>query len=104
MPHTSCVKVASKSNNYPVQPPPARAGLRQFALAVHETRNGAIIMRPVPAFYTLPTTLDDVVNQTLGCALELLDVPIPGLKRWDGTDVAAESNGRVAERLDRSPG
>jgi hypothetical protein len=31
-------------------------------------------MPPVPAFYALPATLDDVVNQTVASALELLDV------------------------------
>jgi 4-hydroxy-3-polyprenylbenzoate decarboxylase len=81
---------------------PLHAG--HIDLMAQATRNGAIIMPPVPAFYALPTTLDDVVNQTVGRALELLDVSIPGLKRWDGTDVAADSNGRVAETADRRPG
>jgi 4-hydroxy-3-polyprenylbenzoate decarboxylase len=51
------------------------------------TRNGAIIMPPVPAFYALPVTLDDVVNQTVGRALELLDIALPGIKRWNGVNV-----------------
>ena len=51
------------------------------------TRNGAIIMPPVPAFYALPETLDDVVNQTVGRALELLNVTLPGIKRWVGDGV-----------------
>jgi 4-hydroxy-3-polyprenylbenzoate decarboxylase len=80
---------------------PLHAG--HIDLMAQATRNGAIIMPPVPAFYALPTTLDDVVDQTVGRALELLDVSTPGLKRWRGTEVAPDSNGRVAERIDRSP-
>ncbi len=80
---------------------PLHAG--HIDLMAQATRNGAIIMPPVPAFYALPTTLDDVVDQTVGRALELLDVSTPGLKRWGGTEVAPDSNGRVAERIDRSP-
>ena len=41
-------------------------------------------MPPVPAFYTLPETLDEVVTQTVGRALELLNVTLPGIKRWMG--------------------
>lgn len=76
---------------------PLHAG--HIDLMSQATRNGAIIMPPVPAFYALPTTLDDVVNQTVGRALELLDVCAPGVKRWGGTEAAAESNGV----LGRSP-
>jgi flavin prenyltransferase len=50
-------------------------------------------MPPVPAFYALPATLDGVVNQTVARALELLDVAVPGIKRWDGGAVAPDSNG-----------
>jgi hypothetical protein len=40
-----------------------------------------------------PATLDDVVNQTVARALELLDVAVPGVKRWDGGEVTPDSNG-----------
>lgn len=61
---------------------PLHAG--HIELMAQATRNGAIIMPPVPAFYTLPETLDEVVTQTVGRALELLDVTLPGIKRWMG--------------------
>jgi 3-polyprenyl-4-hydroxybenzoate decarboxylase len=51
------------------------------------------VMPPVPAFYALPAKLDDVVNQTVARALELLDVAVPGIKRWDGGAVTPDSNG-----------
>lgn len=61
---------------------PLHAG--HIEIMAQATRNGAIIMPPVPAFYALPATLDDVVNQTVRRALELFDIALPGIKRWNG--------------------
>jgi flavin prenyltransferase len=61
---------------------PLHAG--HIDLMAQATRNGAIIMPPVPAFYSLPTSIDDIVDQTVARALELLDVSVAGIKRWDG--------------------
>jgi 4-hydroxy-3-polyprenylbenzoate decarboxylase len=36
---------------------------------VRAAENGAIIMPPVPAFYGRPSTIDDIVNHTVGRAL-----------------------------------
>ena len=74
---------------------PLHAG--HIDLMAQATKNGAIIMPPVPAFYALPSTLDDVVNQTVARALELLDVSIPGIKRWDGRAVAPDIDSWVHE-------
>ena len=72
---------------------PLHAG--HIDLMAQATRNGAIIMPPVPAFYALPATLDDVVDQTVARALELLEISVPGIKRWDGKAATApETNGR----------
>jgi len=43
---------------------------------------GAIIYPPVPAFYSEPETVDDIVNQTVGRALDLFDLDAPVTKRW----------------------
>ncbi|MGN6515572.1 MAG: UbiX family flavin prenyltransferase [Rhizomicrobium sp.] len=48
---------------------------------------GAIILPPVPAFYAEPHTLDDVVDQLVGKALDLLGHDWPGVRRW-GEDLA----------------
>ncbi|MBQ0723780.1 MAG: UbiX family flavin prenyltransferase [Cycloclasticus sp.] len=46
---------------------------------------GAIIAPPVPAFYTLPTSIDDIVNHTVGRVLDILDIStIDYVKRWQG--------------------
>ncbi|MCU1476666.1 MAG: UbiX family flavin prenyltransferase [Subtercola sp.] len=66
---------------------PLHAG--HIELMAQATRNGAIVMPPVPAFYHRPVTLDDVVNQTVARALDLLDIPLPDIKRWNGTERAA---------------
>jgi 4-hydroxy-3-polyprenylbenzoate decarboxylase len=67
---------------------PLHAG--HIDLMARATASGAIIMPPVPAFYTLPRSLDDVVDQTVSRALELLDVAVPGIQRWDGRSVAPD--------------
>lgn len=43
---------------------------------------GAIIYPPVPAFYSEPETVDDIVNQTVGRVLDLFDIDVPATKRW----------------------
>ena len=48
------------------------------------TRMGAIIAPPLPAFYTSPTSLDDVVNHTCARLLDLFDVHLESERRWDG--------------------
>ncbi len=67
---------------------PLHAG--HIDLMARATANGAIIMPPVPAFYALPSSLADVVDQTVSRALELLDIVIPGIKRWDGSSVVPD--------------
>jgi len=48
------------------------------------TEMGAIIMPPVPAFYTKPTSLDEMVDYTVGRALDLFGIEMGGMKRWQG--------------------
>jgi 4-hydroxy-3-polyprenylbenzoate decarboxylase len=43
---------------------------------------GAIVMPPVPAFYHKPKTIDDIVNQTIGRALDLFGFDLGMVKRW----------------------
>ena len=52
---------------------------------------GGIIFPPVPAFYTRPASLDELVNHTVGRLLDLFDLPHAGLvKRWEGMNKTAE--------------
>ena len=43
---------------------------------------GAIILLPVPAFYTEPKTLSDLVDQMVGRAMDLFGYDWPDVKRW----------------------
>ncbi|MDO9434392.1 UbiX family flavin prenyltransferase [Hydrogenophaga sp.] len=61
---------------------PLHAG--HIELMAAATRNGAIVMPPVPAFYHRPTTIDDIVNQTVGRALDLFNIDVALVKRWTG--------------------
>ena len=46
------------------------------------TLNGVIVMPPVPAFYHRPTTIDGIVNQTVGRALDLFGLDVNLVERW----------------------
>lgn len=56
--------------------------LGHIDLMAQATRCGAIVMPPVPAFYTRPASLDDVIDHTVGKALDLFDLPHRLVKRW----------------------
>ena len=43
---------------------------------------GAVIMPPAPAFYTMPASVDDLVNQTVWRITDQLGLPSPNLIRW----------------------
>ncbi|MDR1709247.1 MAG: UbiX family flavin prenyltransferase [Candidatus Accumulibacter sp.] len=46
------------------------------------TEAGAIVMPPVPAFYTRPATVDEIVMQSVCRILDRLGLPAEGQKRW----------------------
>ena len=48
------------------------------------SRMGVVIVPPVPAFYTKPQSLDDVVNYTAARLLDQLDVHLDVRNRWSG--------------------
>lgn len=54
------------------------------------TEMGGLICPPVPAFYTRPATLDDIVNHSVARVLDLfaLDHTVP-LQRWQGLTTQA---------------
>ncbi len=45
---------------------------------------GAVIAPIVPAFYTRPKTLDDIVNHTVGRLLDQFGIDTKAVKRWKG--------------------
>jgi 4-hydroxy-3-polyprenylbenzoate decarboxylase len=62
------------------------------------TEMGAIVMPPVPAFYTRPATVDDTVHHSVGRALDLFGIANELVSRWGetigvGVESAAASRG-----------
>ena len=45
---------------------------------------GAIIAPPVPAFYHRPQTIAEIVEHTVDRVLDLIGLPAPEARRWDG--------------------
>ena len=48
------------------------------------TEMGAVVMPPVPAFYAKPATVDDIVDHTVGRALDLFGIETGLVRRWPG--------------------
>jgi flavin prenyltransferase len=51
---------------------------------VHVTQMGGIILPPVPSFYHLPNTIDDIINHTVGKVLDQFGIDAELFQRWSG--------------------
>lgn len=67
-----------------VRETPLHAGHLESMLKV--THMGGIIAPPVPAFYPRPQSLDEVVKQTVGRALDLFGLDSGEVSRWGEND------------------
>lgn len=45
---------------------------------------GAVVAPPVPAFYACPTSIDDIVTQSVGRVLDLFALDTGKVNRWQG--------------------
>lgn len=72
-----------------VRESPLHAGHLRLMAQEHEA--GATIMPPVPAFYANPATIDDLVTQTIGRALDALRLPHPATARWSSESRSSTS-------------
>lgn len=66
--------------------------VRETPLHVNHLRNlvraaeaGAVILPPVPGTYSRPKTLEDIVNHTVGKALDQFGIENELFRRWEGT-------------------
>lgn len=71
-----------------VRETPLHAGHLRLMLDV--TQSGAVILPPVPSFYHLPKTVDDIVNQTVGKVLDQFGIDRNLFRRWSGLPQPAE--------------
>ncbi|MEH7415627.1 UbiX family flavin prenyltransferase [Neobacillus drentensis] len=54
------------------------------------TQMGGVILPPVPSFYHLPKTIDDIVNQSVQKALDQFDLEANLFTRWSGMEHSIE--------------
>jgi 4-hydroxy-3-polyprenylbenzoate decarboxylase len=66
-------------------------------------RMGVVISPPVPAFYNLPRSLDDLINHSVGRVLDLFDIHLDVAERWKGLS-AGPARARSTRRPGRAPG
>ncbi|MHC1719748.1 MAG: UbiX family flavin prenyltransferase [Clostridiaceae bacterium] len=50
------------------------------------SRMGTVILPPMPAFYSHPETIEDIVDHIAYRAIDQLGISLPGLKRWNGLE------------------
>lgn len=71
-------------------------------LILKATEIGAIVMPPVPAFYHRPKTIDEIVNQTVGRALDLFGISAGVVKRWteaeEAQEITTDANGEKSTK------
>ncbi|PLB50167.1 Phenylacrylic acid decarboxylase [Aspergillus steynii IBT 23096] len=47
---------------------------------------GAVIFPPMPAFYTMPEGVEDIVRQTVGRIMDMLGLETDRFQRWEGME------------------
>lgn len=57
------------------------------------TEMGAIVMPPLPAFYNRPQTLDDIVDHSIGRALDLFGLESGLVRRWREGEAGGTGDG-----------
>ena len=58
-------------------------------------RMGVSILPPVPAFYAMPSTIEDMVDNFVARVLDQFGVAVPGACRWAGAEPAPDLIKRV---------
>jgi 4-hydroxy-3-polyprenylbenzoate decarboxylase len=57
---------------------------------------GAVLLPPMPAYYNLPKTIDDIINQTVGKVLDQYGLEHNLFTRWEGAE-ALGGRGELSE-------
>lgn len=62
------------------------------------TEMGAIIAPPIPGFYFDPKSIDDIVNQSVGRALDLFGIDVGVVRRWGEKGADGKARKRSARK------
>ena len=65
-----------------VRETPLHVGHLRLMLSLAEM--GAVILPPMPAFYHFPKTIEDIISQTVGKALDQFGIDAKLFRRWEG--------------------
>ena len=65
-----------------VRETPLHAG--HLRLMTQVTEAGAVVLPPVPGFYTLPTTISEIVDHTITKILDQFHLDLSLIERWSG--------------------
>jgi 4-hydroxy-3-polyprenylbenzoate decarboxylase len=71
--------------------------LGHLELMANAARYGALVLPPMPAFYNRPASVDDIVNHSVGKALDLFEIGHQLFKRWKET-LADDALRKAADR------
>ncbi|MFP4014252.1 MAG: UbiX family flavin prenyltransferase [Chitinispirillaceae bacterium] len=71
--------------------------LGHLRLMTAAAESGAVICPPVPAFYSNPASVDDLVTQSAYKLLDLLSISLSGYRRWNGDCGFVEINSGVTQ-------
>jgi flavin prenyltransferase len=63
-------------------------------LMMRVTRMGGVVMPPIPAFYHMPKTIDDLIDQSVGKALDLFSIDAKLFRRWGTQEEMRVVNGK----------
>jgi 4-hydroxy-3-polyprenylbenzoate decarboxylase len=63
------------------------------------TEMGAVVMPPLPAFYNRPRTLDDIVDHSIGRALDLFGVESGLVRRWREEEAGGADKGGASRSV-----
>ncbi|MBL8644641.1 MAG: UbiX family flavin prenyltransferase [Rhodospirillaceae bacterium] len=76
-----------------VRETPLHVGHLRTLTAVSEM--GAIVAPPMPAFYALPVSLDDMINHSVGRVLDLFDIDSGLVRRWGEPAAGEDADSRI---------
>lgn len=79
-----------------VRETPLHAGHLSLMTLIAET--GGTVLPPMPAFYNHPRNIDDIINQTVGKALDQFDIEHNLFNRWSGVAAAQRRSKEVFKK------